>query len=396
MERSRGSRAAPHLLSRCFVTNIPSTAYFFSREFLYLLVISVGVLFFVAGCGKKTLSKPELRAVTSEVVAAAQKIAGRKAEITIRPEMESPFPGVPSHLASDNVYLSLSDPAQIAALRQSLLAIARKHRLTVGESASAGMIRFELAFNGTRTQVVHVVAPMASRAALAPAPSKNLHGAAPKLAIIFDDLGYDRAAADALLALNFPLTISVLPHLPLSTDVAEEAHRRGDEVLLHLPMESQADGAKAEPEELRVGMTAAQVNSSLEGMLGTVPFAAGVNNHQGSRATADAALMAELMPALRSRNLFFVDSRTTPATQAYQQALRAGVPAASRKVFLDDTPTREAVAKQLDIAARDAVRDGSAIAIGHPHPATIETLAEELPRLEARGIRLVFVSDLLR
>ena len=84
------------------------------------------------------------------------------------------------------------------------------------------------------------------------------------------------------------------------------------------------------------------------------------------------------------------------ATQAYQQALRAGVPAAARKVFLDDTPTREAIAKQLDIAARDAPRDGSAIAIGHPHPRRSRHLPKNCPRLESRGIRLVFVSDLVR
>ncbi len=129
-------------------------------------------------------------------------------------------------------------------------------------------------------------------------------------------------------------------------------------------------------------------------MLDTVPHAAGVNNHQGSRATADPALMAALMPALRDRGLFFIDSRTTAATVAYAAAERSGVRAASRKVFLDDTPTREAVLAQLDLAARDAIRDGSAIAIGHPHAETIAALAESLPRLEARGIRLVFASQL--
>ena len=336
--------------------------------------------------------------MTSEIVASLQKIAGHKTQITIRPQLESPvagvpMPGVSNHLSSDNIYVSVSDPAQLTAIRQSLLAIARKHRLTLGESRSAGMMRFDLAFDGNRTHMVDVIVPLPARAAAAPAKG---HSAAPKLAIIFDDLGYDRAAADQLLSLDFPLTVSVLPHLPLSSEVAEEAHRRGDEVLLHLPMQSETDEARREPEELRVGMTAQQVDSALEGMLGTVPYAAGVNNHQGSRATADAALMEELMPALRSHNLFFIDSRTTAASQAFQAAERAGVPAASRKVFLDDTPTREAVTTQLDLAARDAARSGSAIAIGHPHPATIEAITEEVPRLEARGIRLVFVSDLVR
>lgn len=125
-------------------------------------------------------------------------------------------------------------------------------------------------------------------------------------------------------------------------------------------------------------MEADQVERDLDSMLETVPHAAGVNNHQGSRATADAKLMGELMPALRRRGLFFVDSRTTAATVAYDAAERAGVRLASRKVFLDDTTNRDAILSQIDLAARDATRDGFAIAIGHPHPATIAALVEQL------------------
>ncbi|HVB88022.1 MAG TPA: divergent polysaccharide deacetylase family protein, partial [Candidatus Dormibacteraeota bacterium] len=98
----------------------------------------------------------------------------------------------------------------------------------------------------------------------------------------------------------------------------------------------------------------------------------------------------------RARGLFFIDSRTTAATVAYEAAERAGVRAASRKVFLDDVTTREAVLAQLDLAARDAERDGSAIAIGHPHPETIAALAEGVPKLERRGIHIVFASQLTR
>jgi len=102
--------------------------------------------------------------------------------------------------------------------------------------------------------------------------------------------------------------------------------------------------------------------------------------------------MQALMPVLRERGLFFIDSRTTTATVAYDVAEGSGVRAASRKVFLDDSPTREAILTQLKLAERDAIRNGSAIAIGHPHPVTIAALTEEVPRLEARGIRLVFAS----
>lgn len=322
-------------------------------------------------------------------------MTGRKSEITIRPEIRQSV-AAKSRLA-DGIYISLRDSSQTSALRQALIAIAQRHKLGVEETSTAGVTRFDFTSNGVRTHTVHLITPL-------PAGSRPLVPRAPgtaELAIILDDLGHDRSAADFLLALPFPITVSVLPHLPLSAEVAEEACRRGDQVMLHLPMESQAEvdgseGAVPEQIELRVGMTQDQVANALDAMLATVPHAVGVNNHQGSRATADPMLMQALMPALRDRKLFFIDSRTTAATVAYNTAETAGVRAASRKVFLDDTPTREAVLAQLDLAARDALRDGSAIAIGHPHPATIAALSEGVPGLEARGIRLVFASDLVQ
>jgi uncharacterized protein len=345
----------------------------------------------VAGCGPKTLSRTEIRAITGEIVSAAERVTAHKSEISIRPEVEASQTGARGRLEADHIYVSLRDPAQASALRQALAGIAQRHVLSLAETSSAGVIRFDLAYDGNRTHSVHVVMPLGARASTrAPHAADN-----PRLAIILDDLGHDRAPADAVLALPFAVTVSVLPHLPLSAEVAEEAARRGDEVMLHLPMEALPGEGAVEPVELRVGMTPAEVVSAIAGMLETVPRAEGVNNHQGSRATADPALMEAVMTALRARGLFFVDSRTTAATVAYDAAERAGVRAASRKVFLDDTPERDAVLAQLELAARDALRDGSAIAIGHPHPATIAALAEGVPRLEARGIKLVFASNLV-
>ena len=370
-----------------------------SRKALRIFAgLAAALLLFLAGCGKKSLSKSELRSVTGEIVAAAQKINGRKSEIAIRPELQPTKNGTSTRLAADNIYLSLPDPSQASALSQALTAIAHRHDLAINETTSPGVIRFDFTYHGLRTHTVHVVTPLAARAHPSAAQnrssSNSTGGNNPRLAIIIDDLGYDRSAADAVLALSFPLTVSVLPHLPLSSEVAEEAQRRGDQVMLHLPMESEADGAKPEDIELRVGMNAAQVNETLAGMLETVPYAVGVNNHQGSRATADPALMQALMPALRQRGLFFIDSRTDAKTVAYDTAERNGVRAASRKVFLDDVASREAILKQLELAARDAQRDGFTIAIGHPRPATIAALSDGVPHLEANGIHLVFASQL--
>jgi polysaccharide deacetylase 2 family uncharacterized protein YibQ len=388
---SRGCSIPLQLISRKI---IPEKPHFFLCPLLRRALSAIVVLgfLFLGGCGEKSPGKTELREITSEIVSAAQKITQHKSEITIRPELQSGAAGG-RHLVGDDIYVTLSDASQTSALAQGFDAIARRHKLSISESTSGGVERFDLLFHGTRTHSILVVTPLAARAR---SPVKQGSGVGPRLAIILDDIGYDRAAADAAFTLPFPVTISVIPHLPLSAEVAEEAFRRADQVLLHLPMEAEADGAKREPIELRVGMTSHQVEEDLAGMLETVPHAAGVNNHQGSRATADPALMAELMPALRQRGLFFIDSRTTAATVAFDAAKQAGVASASRKVFLDDTPTRESVLAQLELAARDAARDGYAIAIGHPHPATIGALAEGVPRLEARGIRLVFASDVVQ
>lgn len=363
-----------------------------SRLRRILSSITAIIVFFASGCGTKKISKNEIRAVTSEIVSAAQRISGHTSEMTIRPELQTSKIGAGGPSVTDNIYISLSDGSETNAIRKTLEEIADRHKLSMVETSSAGVARFDYAFDGVRTHTIHVVTPLTARTR-APA----IHGREnARLAIIIDDLGYDRAAADALLALGFPLTVSVLPHLPLSSEVAEEAYRRGDQVMLHLPMQSESPTARTEEVELRVGMNTKQVDSALAGMLETVPHTVGVNNHQGSRATADPALMAELMPELRRRGLFFVDSRTLASTIAYNTAERFGVRAASRKVFLDDSANSEAILRQLELAARDAERDGSAIAIGHPRPGTIAALAKGLPRLESRGIRLVFVSELVQ
>jgi hypothetical protein len=360
------------------------------RLFPFVCVLAV---VWLIGCGEKFIDKHEIRGITGEIVAAAQKTTQRKSEIAIRPEAQPSEAGT-AHPSADDIYVTLRDTSQTAALKQALDDVARRHKLSISETSSDSVMRLDFSFKGTRTHTVHVITSMIARAS-APALQGGSESG-PKLAIILDDMGYDRAAADAALTLSFPITLSVIPHLPLSTEVAEEAYRRGDQVLLHLPMEAEADQAKAEPIELRVGMKADQVERDLDGMLETVPHAAGVNNHQGSRATADATLMAELMPALRQRGLFFIDSRTTAATVAHDTAEKAGVRSASRKVFLDDIPKHDAILSQLNLAARDAARDGFAIAIGHPHPETIAALVEAAPRLENQGVRFVFVSDVVR
>ncbi|GAC1700872.1 MAG: divergent polysaccharide deacetylase family protein [Candidatus Acidiferrum sp.] len=277
---------------------------------------------------------------------------------------------------------------------QALGGVATAHGLVQeppGESREG--LRFTYRYASVVTHVIHIhLIGAVSSGAIAPRGAEGGHA---RLAIIIDDLGEDRAAADRIFFLHYPLTLSVLPTYAHSTDIAQDAHARGYQVMLHLPMQSLGEG-HTEARELRPGMPSDEIPRVIGEFLALVPDAIGVNNHQGSRATADAALMSQLMPILRERRLFYVDSRTTASTVAYETARRYGVRSAFRSVpFLDDVAEVGAVRRQFALALRGARAKGEAIAIGHPHQATLEALRELLPTAEAQGVRLVFVSELV-
>jgi polysaccharide deacetylase 2 family uncharacterized protein YibQ len=217
----------------------------------------------------------------------------------------------------------------------------------------------------------------------------------PKLAIILDDVGGDDSAVNDIFALPNQITLSILPNHARSSEIAEEAHNRGYEVMLHLPMESEANESP-EVHQLHTGMSTAEVSRILSEMLNAVPHASGVNNHQGSRATTDAKLMEELMPLLHERHLFFIDSRTTAATLAYEVAQTDDVRSGFRNVpFLDDVQQQPAIRQELQRAIHGAKEKGEAIVIGHPHPETLQVLRQMLPQLQAQGIELVHASMLV-
>lgn len=378
----------------------PSNSRASRREALTLALLYVVCIFF-GGCKseqQKRLSPGRVHAITREMMHASEGFGKKAGAVSARLEFDGTHPNL-----ADQVFVTLSpspsDEARreaVSRLIQSLDGIATSNHLTRDEGASSGaLLRLDYRRAGVITNSIHIVAPLPSRAVLPAVARRGQRTGDARLAIILDDLGNDRAAADAIFALPYPLTISILPDHAHSTDIAEEAHRRGYEVLLHLPMQSVANETP-EAEELHLGMPPGDVPILFERMMQSVPNAAGVNNHQGSQATADPALMEELMPVLQKWNLFYVDSRTTAATVAYDTARSMGVRSAFRNVpFLDDVAEVPAVRKQLELALRDAHEKGEAIAIGHPHPATLKALGEILPRAEASGVHLVYVSDLV-
>jgi len=366
-----------------------------SRHRLRLLLAAGLVLAALfGGCRKaeRPLRASEIHAISREFVAAANSAAPGGSTGRSDPRASDDDPE-----SIDSVDITVlgdageaSNRAAVTRVLQSLGGVATRHGLTQGAPSEARegiVLRYRR--NGFPTHTIRIHSAPAVTQQESRAPEY------PRLAIILDDLGNDRAAAEAIFALPYPLTISVLPNHAHSVEIAEEAHRRGYQVMLHLPMESIGQG-KPESQELRPGMSSKEVSALVNGFLRSVPDVSGVNNHQGSQSTADVALMDELMPVLRERRLFYIDSRTTAATVAYDAARRAGVQSGFRNVpFLDDVAEVSAVRKQLRLALREAVEKGEGIAIGHPHPATLKALSEVLPEAQTQQIRLVFASDLV-
>ncbi len=214
-------------------------------------------------------------------------------------------------------------------------------------------------------------------------------------ALIIDDVGDDRAAGLRAIELAEGGTLSVLPHTPHGRDLAERAHQRGREVMLHLPMEAK-NGADPGPGALFLDMDEAQIRETVARALEAVPHAAGVNNHMGSLITRHPGHMTWLMEELAARDdLYFIDSRTSARSVAQQMAEEQGVDNAVRHVFLDPRRDAEVIAEQFERFVALAQQGAGVIAIGHPYPETLDLLEEELPGLRERGVALVPASELV-
>jgi polysaccharide deacetylase 2 family uncharacterized protein YibQ len=230
--------------------------------------------------------------------------------------------------------------------------------------------------------------------AAAASPEIAPPGAA-QLALIVDDCGQWLDTERAFVAMPIPLTLSVLPDVRYTQTIAREAARAGKGVMLHLPMET-VSGLNPGPGNVTTKMTDAQIEAQVRNDLAQVPLARGVNNHEGSKASADVRVMRDVAQTIAAQgHLFFIDSRTSPASVAQRVASQYGIPSASRDVFLDDDSNVAAIEQQLRVAASIALRKGRAIAIGHPRPSTLEAVRALAPQLQAEGVQFVLVQNIV-
>lgn len=224
----------------------------------------------------------------------------------------------------------------------------------------------------------------------------RLQSKLPELALIIDDLGYDKKLAHEFSNIDKRLSFSILPNSPFAKELAIFFHNQGHDVLVHLPMEP-IDYPNINPGDnaLLGSMTDAAFLRTLRTHLSTIPFSIGANNHMGSQLTQDPKKMSLLFRTLKKNNLFFIDSYTNPKSVCSETADHISLKFARRNVFLDNDQDDASIRMQLMRLESLASSNGRAIGLGHPYQSTLEVLSKELPNL-SKKFNLVSISEFMQ
>jgi len=216
------------------------------------------------------------------------------------------------------------------------------------------------------------------------------------IAIIIDDFGYrNDYVTDGFLALEADLTYAVIPGHEHSYFFSEKAKLAGFEVIVHMPMENTGKTYGEEQFVLKTDMDVETIQRRVINAFNQIPSAIGMNNHQGSKASADQRIMSTIARVLKDKNKFFVDSRTTVETIGETTMKIFDVPTASRNVFLDNDDDEEKITVQLMKLVKKSEEKGTAIGIGHVKPKTLNVLKKHIPKLQKDGYKFEFVSKIL-
>ncbi len=217
----------------------------------------------------------------------------------------------------------------------------------------------------------------------------------PMVAIVLDDMGPNRKGTERAMKLPATVTFAFLPYAPNVAELVRAARDKGHEILVHVPMEP-VGSADPGPHALRRAQSPEEIRANLEWNLKQFEGYVGINNHMGSRFTANAEGMRIVMEELKPRGLMFLDSRTIGGSEGGNAARAVGVPALTRNIFLDHDEEGAEVTAELGKLEKMARERGYAIAIGHPHPETLQILEKWIPEAEARGISIVPLTAILR
>ena len=216
------------------------------------------------------------------------------------------------------------------------------------------------------------------------------------IAIIIDDIGFSRSRACRFLALGIPLTFSILPRITYTGELADRLHAAGHEIMLHQPMEPVDGSYNPGPGALYTAFRHPEIVTAIDRNISEIPHVIGVNNHMGSKFTADPEKMRQALGVVKSRSLFFVDSMTTRHSKGYPTASRLGITTARRNIFLDNRLSEPDILTQLEKLQGVALKNGKALAIGHPFPETAAAIDRFNRGRKRPNVNFVYVSSVLQ
>jgi|TARA_B110000116_G_C16794115_1_gene565563 polysaccharide deacetylase 2 family uncharacterized protein YibQ len=216
------------------------------------------------------------------------------------------------------------------------------------------------------------------------------------IGLIIDDFGYrNDHVSNGFLKLPGKLTYAIIPGHDHSQLFSKKAYDAGYEIIVHMPMENIGNTYGEEEYVLMSYFQDDEIRNRIRSAFENLPESVGLNNHQGSRGTADPRVMTLLAGVIKEKKKFFIDSRTASNSLAETTMRKYNVPTNKRNIFLDNELDEQKIKTQLLKLADVAEDKGIAIGIGHVKPQTLSVLEKELPILEEKGFRFEFVSKLV-
>lgn len=228
--------------------------------------------------------------------------------------------------------------------------------------------------------------------------SSSIYAQTNKVAIVIDDFGNNMKGTEKMLSLPIPLTVAVMPFLPSTKQDAIAAHKKGHEVIIHMPMEP-VKGKKEwlGPKALTTDLSDEEITKRVEEAIADVPYAIGMNNHMGSKVTADERMMRIILSICKKHGLFYLDSKTNPNSVAKKLGKELGIPVVENNLFFDDVYTSSHVTRQANVLLKKLQSEPVVIAIGHvgpPGEITSSVIQSYVPKIREKA-DFIFLSDLV-
>ncbi len=215
------------------------------------------------------------------------------------------------------------------------------------------------------------------------------------LVFVIDDAGHNLWQLEPFLRLPGPVTIAVLPGLPYTRKAAARVKEAGKELMLHQPMEA-LGSLDPGPGAIRSDMDDASIRRVVRANLAQVSGAVGMNNHMGSRTTADTRIMAAVLDEAKAAGVYYLDSLTTGDSVVHSVASLMRQSTWERSVFLDNTPDKASMLHYIAEGTKIAEKRGYAVMIGHVWSAELaQTLSELYPTLIEQGFSLSTISRIM-